>query len=258
MSKGNLIGKHNPPSRTKASGVWGIGEQYRAVKSSTWPVVYSYVTTGLVLDLDAGNPASYPGSGSTWKDLTGTVANGTLYNSPTYNSANGGYFSFNGSNQYAAFPNSTALDNQSFTVEVWIKTNNTSQNGFWFEKGSVNTQYSFFQEGAYIKFRLNGGDYVNPYTPSYLNTSSWYQMVGTYTYGAEYIYANTTLIGSNPTGITMNTNAGGMSIGAYGGATGSSSYFFNGNIAICRIYNRALSLAEIQKNYNEQKARFGL
>lgn len=209
------------------------------------------------MHVDAGASESYAGSGTVWKDMTGTVANGTLFNAPTYSTANGGYFTFNGSNQYASFPNTTALDNQSFTVEVWLKTNATTQNGFWFEKGSVNTQYAFFQEGSYIKFRLNGGDYVSPYTPSYLNTTSWYQMVGTYTYGAEYIYANTSLIGSNATSITMNTNSNGMSIGCYGGTSGGA-YFFNGSIAICRIYNRALSLSEIQANYNVQKSRFGL
>jgi hypothetical protein len=42
------------------------------------------VTDGLVLCLDAGNPKSYTGSGTTWTDLSGNGNNGTLTNSPTY------------------------------------------------------------------------------------------------------------------------------------------------------------------------------
>ena len=41
------------------------------------------VTSGLTLQLDAGNSTSYPGSGTTWTDLAGTQQNITLVNSPT-------------------------------------------------------------------------------------------------------------------------------------------------------------------------------
>ena len=58
------------------------------------------VTDGLTLNLDAGDSASYPGSGSTWTDLAGTADNITLVNSPTYTSGTPAYFTFNGSNQY--------------------------------------------------------------------------------------------------------------------------------------------------------------
>jgi len=58
------------------------------------------VTSGLVLQLDAANTKSYPGSGTTWTDLSGNGNNGTLTNSPTFSSANGGIFTFNGTNQF--------------------------------------------------------------------------------------------------------------------------------------------------------------
>jgi len=50
----------------------------------------------IVLDLDAGNSASYAGTGTTWTDLSGKGNHGTLVNSVTYNSANQGYLVFNG------------------------------------------------------------------------------------------------------------------------------------------------------------------
>jgi hypothetical protein len=46
------------------------------------------VTNGLVLLLDAGNPASYPGSGTTWTDLSGFGNNGTLVNGVGYSGDN--------------------------------------------------------------------------------------------------------------------------------------------------------------------------
>ena len=48
----------------------------------------SYVTTGLTVHLDAANPSSYPGSGTTWTDLTGNGYNASLNTGVTYSSAN--------------------------------------------------------------------------------------------------------------------------------------------------------------------------
>ena len=222
----------------------------------------TWVTSGLVMHVDAGNAASYPGTGTAWADLTATVSAGTL-NTATYNSSNGGYLSFAGtSSSYATFPNSTALDNQALTMEVWVKPTSFNQSAFWFEKGNVNTQYSFFCYSGSIYWRgVIGGSLVDLTVTegtAGLSTSTWQQMVATYVTGTgRRIYRNATQVASDAQTGTVATNAGGMSIACYGG-TGTNSYFYNGGVAICRIYNRALSLTEIQQNYNGQKARFGL
>lgn len=208
------------------------------------------------MHVDAGKTSSYPGSGTTWSDLTGTVSAGTL-STATYSSSSGGYLSFNGStSSYATFPNSTALDNQAFTMEVWVKPTTLGQSGFWFEKGSVNTQYSFFQYGSYIYFRMGSlGDLYVLESTAGLSTSTWNQMVGTFVNGTgRRIYRNGTLVASDATSGTVGTNAGGISIATYGGG----GYYYNGAVAICRIYSRALSPTEIQQNFDGQKARFGL
>jgi hypothetical protein len=222
----------------------------------------SIVTSGLVLCLDAANSKSYPGSGTSWLDLSGINSPGELVNSPTYNSSNSGYFQF-ATNNYARIPNSVALDTQTPTVEVWIKTNATTQNGFWFEKGIVNSQYSLFQEAGYIVWRhiifgVLTNLVVNP-TSTYMNTSSWYQVVGTYTSGNRRLYINGALVGSDTQTGTIDTNSGGMSIGAYGGytATTGRGYLYNGNLAACRVYSRALSPQEIQQNFNALRGRHG-
>jgi hypothetical protein len=218
------------------------------------------VTNGLVLSLDAANRKSYPGSGNTWNDLSGINSSGELVNSPTYNSSNLGYFQFV-TDDYVIIPNNTALDTQTPTVEVWVKTNATNQNGFWFEKGTVNTQYSLFQEGSTIRWRMfiaGGITQLSTTTSTYMDTANWYQVVGTYTSGTRRLYINGVLVNSDTQSGTIATNAGGMSIGAYGGYTGGKSYFYNGNQSICRVYNRALSAAEISQNFNALRGRYGV
>ena len=219
------------------------------------------VYNGLVLHLDAANSRSYPGTGTTWTDLSGLGNNSTLQNSPTYSSLNNGSFGFNGSTTQAIIPNSTALDTQTPSVEVWIKTNALSQNGFWFEKGDVNTQYSLVQNSdGTIYWRQNIGGITNLVTTasSVINATNWFQVVGTYTSGVRRLYVNGTLVNADTQSGTIATNSAGMSIGVYGGFSGGRGYYYNGSLAICRVYNRALPTAEVLQNYNATKGRYGL
>lgn len=217
------------------------------------------VTDGLVFCFDAKNAKSYPGSGTVCYDLTKNSTTGEAVNSPTYNSE--GYFSFV-TDDYLRFTNSTALDVQTFTIEVWVKTNATSQNGFWFEKGTVNSQYSLFQEGGSIICRIhNGTTLVNTMsvpTATYMNTTNWYQVAFTFTSGAQRCYINANQVGTGTTTATVSTNAGGMSIGAYGGYSGGKSYFYNGNLASCKVYNKVLTQAEVKQNFNAIGGRYGI
>lgn len=217
------------------------------------------VTDGLVFNFDAKNIKSYPGTGTAAYDLTGNSTTGELVNGPTFNSA--GYLSFV-TDDYVRFTNSTALDTQTFTVEVWVRTNATTQNGFWFEKGDVNTQYSLFQEFGYLVCRVNTGSLVNTIvvspTSSYMNTTNWYQVVFTFTSGSQVCYINGVVVGTGTTTGTLATNASGMSIGAYGGYSGTHGYYYNGDQAIAKVYNRVLSQAEVLQNFNAFRGRFGI
>ncbi len=181
---------------------------------------------------------------------------------PIYNQSDPKSFSFNGRNTVARLENNTNLDTQNPTVEVWIKTNNNSQNGFWFEKGTLNTQYSLFQENGFVRWRqrLTTGITTNLSFAStrFISTSNWYQIVGTFTSGDRKLYLNGGLMVSDTQAGTINNNPGGMSIGVDGGFSGSRGSHYNGSIAIVRVYNRALSATEVQQNFNSNKARFGL
>lgn len=194
-------------------------------------------------------------------DLISGQGNAELVNTPSFSSGRLGSWSFNGTNQIIISPESSVLNTQTPTVEVWVKTNALSQNGFFFEKGNVNTQYSLFQEGGNIVWRTMGLSDQSMYatTSTYMSTSSWAHIIATYESGTKSLYINGVRV-NNATGVTgtIGTNANGISIGAYGGYNGSRGYYYNGEIGAVRVYNRALSAAEISQNFAAGRGRFGL
>jgi len=169
---------------------------------------------------------------------------------------------FDGTNDLITIPNNTALDNQTFTLESVFYTDTLNQYGFLFEKGTVNTQYSHFFEGGYFVFRTMGlstnDTLINPSTNAFVQ-SRYNHVISTYESGIKKIYVNGVLAATT-TGLTgtVGTNNGGMSIGAYGGYSGGHSYWFNGQIPVTKIYNRALTAGEIKQNYGHYKTRFNL
>ena len=187
-------------------------------------------------------------------DLTGQ--NTITASSLTYASDN--TFSFNGSSNLAIFPENSALNTQTPTVEVWVKTNALSQNGFWFEKGTVNSQYALFQEGGVIQWRLGPLGDLSTTTASFMNTTNWFQVVGTFTSGDRRLYINGVQVNSNTTTGTLSTNTNGCSIGVYGGFSGGRGYYYNGSLAVVKVYNRALSASEVNQNFQALRSRFGI
>jgi hypothetical protein len=191
-------------------------------------------------------------------DLTNN--NTVTASSLTY--ASDGTFSFNGSSNLATFPENAAFNSQAHSVEVWVRTNATTQNGFWFEKGNVTTQYSLFQEGTNIQWRhryTDGAlDSQSTTTATYLNTINWAQVVGTYGGGLKRTYINGALVNSRSESRTVSTNTNGCSIGVYGGFNGSRSYWYNGDIGLVKVYNKNLTELEVQQNFNALRGRYGL
>lgn len=223
------------------------------------------VTDGLIFNMDFASIKCYPGAGNSCTDLSGNNFVGELINSPPFTSStNNKFFSFNGTtnNRLIRIPDSTLLNTQTPSVEVWIKTNNLNQGGFFFEKGSVNTQYSLFQEGTLLRWRNNftvgGFNALSIITANYISTSSWAQIVATFTSGSRKLYVNGIIANSDSQTGTLNTNAGGMSIGAYGGYNGPRGYYYNGDIAIVKVYNKQLTDSEVLQNFTALKGRFGL
>jgi hypothetical protein len=237
-----------PPSGIVVPGATFLGSSSFVAGAATGGG--GIVTSGLVMHLDAGNAASYPGTGTAWTDLTGNGNNGTLTNGPTYSAADGGSIVFDGSNDYVDCGNAASLQVSTYTLEIWFKA--TSANSGY--RGLLVKQL------AYGLFLLNNtlGSYDWPST-AFLSTGInagdgvWRQAVLTMTAGgSRTIYVNAASIISG-TGSVSNQTVPVTIGGEPGGLQYSQS-----NIAISRIYNRALSAAEITQNFDAQKARFGL
>lgn len=170
-------------------------------------------------------------------------------------------FNFNGSTSLITIPNNTVFDTEALTIESWSYPTTVFQNGFLFEKGTVNTQYSnFYNSDGTFYFRTMGlsNQDTTIYGPSYITANAWNHIVCTYGAGIKNIYVNGVLA-AQTTGITgtLSTNASGMSIGVYGGETGGRGYYFSGRIGMSKFYNRALTAAEITQNFNADRGRFG-
>ena len=224
---------------------------------------YFLVTGGLVFHVDAGNPASYPGSGSTWFDLTTSGLNVTLYSSPTYSSANGGYIAFTpSSSQYGGTTLSYNTALTRWTTEAWhyftnVTVGNLSAIICKTFAGDVNFALGSPVGGASGK-NLAAAYYAGTwyYTSSSYTLPSvgWYHLVGTYDGTNLRLYVNNVL---------TQTQASSQTPGLGGGLIHlmrrwDTGDYWGGYLAIARVYNRALSADEVNTNYQVNKARFGL
>ena len=230
-------------------------QNYEAQKSK---FANTIVQQGLVLNLDAGNPYSYAGAGTTIYDVSATALSWTGSN-VTYNSDPIKYFSYNGSSSWLQSSTSTAYDSQTITMECWCYPNTLSQEGFLFEKGSVNTQYSMFFESITnpnFVFRTMGtvsNQSLSFNVNTYLTVSAWNHIVCTYNGSSKISYVNGVQVANVAASGTLPTGQVNQYIGRHTGG-----YFFNGRIAESRVYNIALSAAQVLQNYNATKGRFGL
>ena len=202
---------------------------------------------------------SYQSGGTSAYSLTGSIE-GTLVNGTGFNNSNGGTWTFDNSDDKITFPNNAVFNHTSeLTIESWVKFDGNSAD-FIFEKGNVNTQYSLFSHGTDIVFRTyhagdGGYDTLSPSkTTAGIINGVWHHIVGSWDGSTKRIYVDGVDIGSKSKSGALTTTSQGAAIGAFGGT--SSGYYFGGDIAIVRIYNKGLSQDEVLQNFNAQKARF--
>ena len=235
--------------------------------TSNW-VSHGIITNGLVLQLDASNTASYPGSGSVWYDISGNGNHCNIMNSPTFSSGNGGSMVLNGSNQYIG-RTSAMNTGQNFTVSVWMYAtllgstrtslvansyNYSSGNGWFFCTNAGGAPNSFFLS--------IGSDYpVKVSSANILTLNTWNYLTAVIKSGGRYIdlYKNGLLISGASTDFGVKTityTYPNFSIGLRD--PGVTPDPFKGNIGETDIYNRALLASEILSNYTTTKGRYGL
>ena len=211
----------------------------------------SIVRKGLVLHLDAANFKSYPGTGTEWLDLSGNSNDGTLVNGVGFDSDNKGSMTFDGVDEFV----STEVGINSFFVEngvtltKWVKF---SENNKDMLSGSLGSSRLYvgrhgnsgtFQAGAGSTFSRDAKQLIS---------NVWYNLTVVFADGSADAFVNTDLIH------TFSTSFSATPATFFVGDLGEESHNYDGNISNVKIYNRALSITEVQQNFEALRGRYGI
>lgn len=219
------------------------------------------IRNGLVLYLDAGISNSYPGSGTTWTDLSGNGNNGTLTNGPTFSTGNGGYIAFDGSNDYVTIPDSPNWDfgTGEFSIEMWIyldgaqPANYSGYIGTFQSKWPASGWVIMNSPGTNMRSYSNDGTYETTISTN-VNLSQWNHIVLTRIVNTGYMYVNGSSVGTQDwTSRAFNNTGNPLLIGA-----GSADYS-KIRMGSVRIYKGvSLTASTILQNFNANRRRFGI
>ena len=224
------------------------------------------VTSGLTLSWDAAWYNSFKTGNTLWYDISGSYVNGTFTNGPSFSTSNGGSISFDGTDDYVSA--SVSSPGPPITIETVFRFNDSASDStnyrYVFSLGSespggiISLAKATSQSPVSPLLPNQGYCYIgsnNPRPINYIFTGSAYhhvvlqvlsdnQTIKCFIDGVEVSVSN------DSTTISLSST---LNVGRYVGA----NWYLNGNIQTFRIYNRALSQAEILKNYNAQKGRIG-
>ena len=222
--------------------------------------------TGSILYVDAGIANSYPGSGTTWTDLSGYGNNGTLVNGPTFNTGSGGYILFDGTDDYVSCGNSSSLDlTRTISMEQWFYVNTlpgswTNVYGKMNANGDTPTRSytAFINNAGYIHLcsaDTSGQETLN--STSFIGVGIWWHWVGTIDRNAGTMvqYVNGV---QNVAGSVRTTDAVVTTDPVRLGYEGTVYAKYNGRVAAARLYSRILSAQEVLQNFQSQRQRFGV
>ena len=235
-------------------------------------------TDGLIGYWDPAYKKSYPRTETTWFDLAGSN-NGTLTNSPSFINSNGGYFDFDGSNDYVTFGDDDAFsfgdgsNDSAFSVDAWINMDDAT-NFVVLVKGAYNDTGEFHFRGnssdklhlvVYdgVAYQAQLPDALTSYEGQWINVTATYNGVGGSSANAgikfyiNSVVQSTAAATGGGTYTAMENGSGALETGRFSTNQGGSYTYSNGKIGPVQIYNRALSVEEVKQNYNAQKERFG-
>ncbi|MDA9887515.1 cadherin domain-containing protein, partial [Flavobacteriaceae bacterium] len=238
------------------------------------------ITSDLILHLDASNPNSYSGSGTSWNDLSGNGYDVNLFSGVSYQNTTESiekYFDFDGSNDYAAIENlnySSGFSLTELSVFAWVKT--TYNNGILNVWDSNNWSIVDFDRSEQFNLSIsgkgqvamsgrpgnNGGignSYFDIVGTQTVNDGNWHHIGYTYSVSNQKIvfYVDgqidkTYAANGNLNGLGASRRYGfigdGSEAGGYNGS--KNDVFYDGSIATIELYHTALSPEEIAQNFS--------
>ena len=214
----------------------------------------NYVADNLVLYLDPGKVSSYPGTGTSWYDLSGRNNHTTIINGGGYIHRNLGQILFDGTNDYANVNNAANILSKSSYTKFAFFTNSTYVVGNNIISGDGGSAHAFFMQTTNKLYAGHNGNWSTITSNTSLVLNTWYSAALTFdTTSGFKLYVNGTLDNTNGT-TTAYTGNDNCLIGAY--IAGSN--VFAGNMGVVMVYTKALSSSEILQNHNAFKLRYGL
>lgn len=231
------------------------------VVGTTFPKI---VTNGLVLYVDAGLQNSYSGSGTIWRDLSGRGNNMTLFNGVSYSN---GVLTFNGnSSQYAEISQNLLGTGTSIphTVDMWVNFTTIVPSVRWwimvlgqYSPGSHHWIGTSSTNTLFGKWSFEGDPSYLQLSPNLEGINIWLNLTSTFDGTTYNLYKNyttkyTTTGFVNPYEFNFTNTY--FTIAKRAGAEN----YFNGKIALARVYNRALTDEEVAQNFNALRGRFGI
>ena len=258
-----------------ANGIFNLRAQQVYKGASKWPLTVDpgIVQSGLKLHLDAGDSSSYPGSGTTWSDLTANNADATLQNGASYSSSDGGFIDFDGTNDHAtvteaSFASSTLFNgSNAFSICLWANidsfpsSNSHTVSPVLFKAAKRSVFYTIGDGSPTDKLGLRvniSNTWSTPVLSNSLSLNTWYNICTTYDPSSGFIlYQNGSSVDTSSTtgSITNILPVTNTEIAAY---TTSSGRYYDGSISSVLVYNKALTSTEVSHNYNQIKSRYGL
>ena len=245
-----------------------------ALNHGTKPIV----TDGLVLCLDAANKNSYPGSGTTWTDLSGEGNNSTMVGDAiSYDSTESGFNFQDGPSSdtnadYFSLPNTAFTLGEDFTIEIWnyydsasTPTDTPWEGGCLYTNSAEDDWSSGAGNNNGLLFGYNSIVYRNTSASEIqvdLSTSPatriWHQHVMIVDSGTGKIYVDKIQLATLSNMRTYTQSSGTLGIGTADKSGGNYRGEYLGYISIVRVYTRALTATEIQQNFEAHRGRFGI
>ena len=237
-----------------------VFQNYNATKSRYINVLPPVNDSSLILNLDAGNRASYAGTGTTWFDLSSNRISASLVDGPVFAGTGvSTYFSFDGTNDYVDIPTTLSVNASSFTYEAVFRITTGA-----YGNTLLNLNYTFPNSGYIVRqttgnnliiYSDNGAE-TSLSSAGTISNNTTYHLTVVQSGGSCSIYFNGTLDKTaslaNPVLTTSNAT--------YLGRRGAPSFGaqLTGNIYLTKLYNRALNATEILQNFNFYRSRYGI